>query len=94
MLAKENDMIFRCFKNFVKSFLRVQRARMRGYEVLVDPMTGGVRWLTCQHCPFFDGAQCEVCCCMAEAKTMIAVESCPKGYWKAVWRKKVDRLED
>lgn len=80
--------MIRCFANFVKAFLRVQVAKFRGYEILVPLDVAGKRWLTCQHCPFFDGAQCEVCCCMAESKTMIAVEKCPKGYWGAVLVKK------
>ena len=80
--------MMKCFFGFIKAFVRVQVARLRGYEVLSDPFVAGRRWNTCQVCPFFDGAQCEACCCMAEAKTVIAVEKCPKGYWDAVWRKK------
>lgn len=80
--------MIRCFVNFVKAFLRVQWAKLRGFEILVPPETGGQRWLICQHCPFFDGVQCEVCCCMAEAKVMIAPERCPKGYWGPVKAKK------
>lgn len=87
MLEKEVDMM-RCIIGFVRSFVRIQWARFRGYEVLADPFTAGHRWLKCQHCPFFDGAQCEVCCCLAEAKAIIAVEKCPKGYWEAKWIKK------
>jgi hypothetical protein len=79
------------FLRFVIAFLRVQWARFRGYEVLAEFDEVGVRWLHCSNCTEFNGAQCGACGCLVEAKTIIAVESCPLGYWKAIWRKKVDR---
>lgn len=77
------------FWNFIKAWARVQWARIRGYEVLAPAFVSEFRFKHgCQKCPFFDGAQCEVCHCLAEAKVMISIERCPIGTWGPRWVKK------
>jgi hypothetical protein len=76
------------FWNFVKAWARVQLARVRGYEVLAPWQVSAFRFEQCKVCPFFDGAKCDLCGCLAEAKVMISPERCPAGKWGARWVKK------
>lgn len=77
------------FWNFVKAFVRAQWAKFWGYEILACPYVVDERFAQCIKCPFFDGAQCLKCGCLAEAKVMILVEKCPDNRWPAFWRKKL-----
>jgi hypothetical protein len=78
------------FLNFFKAWARVQWARLQGYEILAPANVAQWRFSSgCQQCPFFDGAKCDVCGCLAQAKVMISVERCPVGTWGPRWVKKV-----
>lgn len=80
------------FWNFFKAWARVQWAKVRGYEVLASPFVAQVRFDGgCRDCPLFDGAQCTICHCLAQAKVMIASERCPIGTWGPVWIKRKRR---
>lgn len=77
------------FWNVLKAWARVRWAKLRGYEVLAPPHVAEFRFRAyCQRCPHFDGAQCKLCGCLAEAKVMIAIERCPIGRWGARWVKR------
>jgi hypothetical protein len=77
------------FWNFFKAWARVQWFRLRGWEILAPANVAKFRYEQgCLKCPFFDGAQCEVCHCLAEAKVMLSPESCPVGTWGPRWVKK------
>ena len=80
--------MIKLFWNFVKAFLRVKYAQALGYKILAEPETAEYRFSVCKDCPFFNGAQCKLCGCLAEAKTMILVEECPRRYWAGYWIKK------
>jgi hypothetical protein len=75
------------FLNFIKAWCRYHYAKWCGYDVIAPPGVASSRFGLCQQCPFFDGAECELCGCLAMAKTLILTEHCPKGLWLAEWRK-------
>jgi len=86
-------MIFR-LKTPVNAFLASLRAfwwSLRGYRVLVDEDTELDRKAVCYNCEFFDedNDQCKVCSCFIAAKTLVASEKCPKGFWLRVKQKRV-----
>lgn len=77
------------FWTFFKAWARVQWVKVRGYEFLAPAHIAKLRYEDgCRPCPFFNGAECEVCHCLVEAKVMISTEKCPIGTWGARWVKK------
>ncbi len=77
------------FWTFFRAWARVQWARIAGYEILAPPQVSEWRWKRgCEPCPFFDGAQCQLCHCMAQAKVIISVERCPINKWGPRWVKR------
>ena len=73
---------------FVRSMLRHQWAKQRGYLVLAPNGVMAYRHSHCATCKFNDEGQCSRCDCLILAKTMMALEKCPDGRWSAVWIKK------
>lgn len=80
------------FWNFFKAWARVQWTKLRGYEFLAPAHIASIRYEGgCLGCAFFNGAECTVCHCLAQAKVMIASERCPIGTWGPVWIKRTHR---
>lgn len=77
------------FIRFIKAWLKVRWARWRGYETILPARMQDHRMEICEGCPHFDDGLCTVCKCLTYAKVMLATESCPKGFWKSVWLKKL-----
>jgi hypothetical protein len=76
--------------HYAWAMLRLQWWRLRGYRTLVDPGTHLNRLNNCHTCKFFDWEreECSVCGCPVDAKTPLASEKCPKGFWLAIRVKK------
>lgn len=60
-----------------------------GWETLVPPKTMGHRHGECDVCPHNQDGTCGICKCLIMSKTILASESCPRGFWPAVRIKKV-----
>lgn len=68
-------------------------AKIAGYRVLTTPEEQEQRLNECNPCEFLtEDRQCAECHCFVDAKTMLAVEACPRGYWKRIWAKKVVKV--
>jgi hypothetical protein len=76
--------------SFIKSFLRLQWAKFRGYEPIATRNVQDRRLNRCELCLYYNEGQCEVCKCLVFAKAMLNTERCPKGFWGPVWIKKHD----
>lgn len=73
---------------FVAFLIRAARARLLGYELMIDMEEAEVRQQICDPCPFNKQGFCQECGCFVDAKTLIAIERCPKGKWNSVWKRK------
>lgn len=84
MLEKENIMIGMAWK-FLRSMIRHQWAKWRGYEVIAP--FGIQKWRNrkCEVCPFNEEGQCAKCKCLVISKTMMSLERCPIRIWSPVW---------
>jgi hypothetical protein len=71
--------------SFLAAMARSAWARVRGYEIFADGETVMDRQDQCVKCEFFDGEQCSVCGCLIAAKTVLALEQCPKKKWPRIW---------
>lgn len=76
---------------FLGAVFRTAWAKLRGYEILADGPERTKRQCCCRRlCSHYlkESDQCAVCSCFVFAKTMLAVERCPVGWWRPVWKKK------
>jgi hypothetical protein len=76
------------FFRFAWEFLKIQWAKLLGYEMIAPSGVIEHRWGTCKRCSDFDGTQCLRCSCLVEAKVMLATSKCPKGLWPSIWLRK------
>jgi hypothetical protein len=70
---------------FVCAWARIQYARLMGYEILAPARTVNQRYGECSACPHNKEGICGICKCLIAAKVSLAPESCPRGWWPAVW---------
>lgn len=83
-------MIWMALK-FVRSMLRHQWARWRGYEVIAPYGIQVWRNRKCDKCKFNFEGQCLKCKCLVLSKTMMALERCPIRLWNPVWVRRKSR---
>lgn len=84
-------MFFRIFMPFraLGAIFRSFWAWVFRYRTLTTPKEQARRLKKCHGCDFLlDNDQCKLCGCFVQAKTMLCVEKCPAGKWKAIWKKK------
>lgn len=62
--------------------------RLRGFVIIVSVEEQFTRSAECEDCIFKVGEQCSKCGCFIEAKTWLAAESCPDGWWGPIKRKR------
>lgn len=78
---------------FMLSVARTTWAKLRGYEILATPGERDERLDQCDWCDeLSQSQQCRVCSCFVLAKAALALESCPKKKWRAIWRRKKSAL--
>ena len=53
---------------------------------LADKETHGARYAKCKPCEHYANHVCQLCKCVAYAKTKLATEKCPAGFWGPVGR--------
>jgi hypothetical protein len=83
------EILFPNLLNLARAASRAAWARLRGYELLVTPGEREARLDRCDWCEHLTQcSQCRLCTCLVAGKTWLAMEKCPAGRWKAVWRKK------
>jgi hypothetical protein len=95
LLEKEGDMIFSPLSPFRFLAAQVRRgwAWALDYNTLVTDEEWGFRRGKCANCEeLVNGEQCRICTCFVDAKAYLAMEQCPKGKWKRIWRRKVNDL--
>ena len=71
-------------RNATLAVARVMAKVARGEAVLVDADLKATRRAVCRACDRNVGNRCESCGCWIRAKTLLATEDCPLGYWPAM----------
>lgn len=83
-------MIFPNVFRFIASLCFDLWGRLRGFEFLATTAETQARLKECHKCEFLVPGwepQCRICTCFIDAKTMLALEQCPKKKWLRIWRK-------
>lgn len=71
-------------KNAATAAANVGRAALAGNDITVSTETLEQRRAICDACEYRDAGVCTVCTCNISAKTSLATERCPRGYWPNV----------
>jgi len=79
---------FDMFPRAIRAVFRTLWFRLRGFSIIVSGEEQFLRAAECEYCVFREGEQCEKCGCFIEAKTWLAAEECPYGWWGPVKRKR------
>jgi len=76
--------------NLFVSWIVHNWAAFRGFETLARPEAQIIRQKECDVCVYVSegGWLCNLCGCMLIAKRSLAMEQCPIGKWKRIWKKK------
>jgi hypothetical protein len=72
------------FIHFAEAWLKSRWWKIRGYRATVPAKIANRRFSECEACEHFEDGECLLCGCLAQAKVIMASESCPRGLWPSV----------
>lgn len=79
------------FLNFFAAWARNKWWKLKGWEPLTPVHWLHTRNARCEICVLNQDGVCSACGCLVMAKTLLASEKCPKGFWSRIRIKKSDK---
>ena len=79
-------MLFPSIPKALSALWRTLVAVVKKRPVFAEKTDVDFRRRVCKVCPYYsaDLSQCKVCTCFVSAKTLLATEECPKGFWPKI----------